>query len=47
MKSAKKQLKKKIKSILKCVADKLPETEIEGITNKVGRYARRHTANTN
>ena len=31
------QLKKKIKSISKCVANKLPETEIEGITNKVGK----------
>jgi hypothetical protein len=37
MKSAKEQLKKKIKRISKCVADKLPETEIEGITNKVGK----------
>ena len=30
------QLKTKIKKISKCVSDVLPETEIEGITNKVG-----------
>ncbi|MCC5916420.1 MAG: nucleotidyl transferase AbiEii/AbiGii toxin family protein [Cryomorphaceae bacterium] len=30
------QLKNKIKKISKCVSDVLPETEIDGITNKVG-----------
>src|SRR5690606_11193703 len=30
------QLKTKIKNISKCVSEELPETEIDGITNKVG-----------